>query len=41
MLELAGLYIGVGRFRPEKGGINGRFALDKLVWQNNRELLAA
>jgi hypothetical protein len=41
MLELAGIYIGFGRFRPEKGGINGRFAIDKLVWQDNRELLAA
>jgi hypothetical protein len=37
MSEIAGLYIGLGRFRPENGGINGRFRLDKLAWQDNRQ----
>lgn len=40
MVEMAGLFIGVGRFRPEKGGTNGRFKLDNLVWQDNRRLAA-
>lgn len=37
MTELAGLYVGLGRFRPENGGINGRFRLAKLEWQDNRQ----
>jgi hypothetical protein len=41
MVEIAGLYVGLGRFRPGKGGTNGRFALKKLVWADNRQLLAA
>jgi len=28
----AGRLIGVGRFRPEKGGMNGRFAVDNITW---------
>ncbi len=39
MLTLAGMFVGVGRFRPEKGGINGRFK-PKILWQDNRELAA-
>lgn len=35
-LELAGLYIGIGRFRPEKGGTNGRFVVSRLEWIDNR-----
>lgn len=27
-IEAAGLFIGVGRFRPQNGGFNGRFAVD-------------
>jgi hypothetical protein len=37
MLEKAGMYIGIGRFRPEKGGTNGRFRVTDLVWQDNRK----
>lgn len=40
MFEIAGMFIGIGRFRPEKGGQNGRWKLDKLVWQDNRSMAA-
>jgi hypothetical protein len=40
MVGIAGLFIGLGRFRPEKGGHNGRFALAKLEWVDNRQLAA-
>ena len=30
----AGRFIGVGRFRPENGGLNGRFNAQKFVWSN-------
>lgn len=40
MVTLAGMFIGVGRFRPENGGNNGRFKLAKLVWQDNRSIAA-
>jgi hypothetical protein len=40
MLEIAGMFIGLGRFRPEKGGTNGRFKIDEIVWQDNRVLAA-
>jgi hypothetical protein len=36
MLEIAGMFIGIGRFRPEKGGTNGRFRLDRLGWDDGR-----
>lgn len=39
MIEIAGMFIGVGRFRPEKGGTNGRFALKALEWVDNRSLV--
>lgn len=29
----AGRFIGVGRFRPVNGGLNGRFQANKFVWQ--------
>jgi len=32
MLEIAGIFIGIGRYRPENGGSNGRFQTTKLVW---------
>jgi hypothetical protein len=41
MIELTGLYIGLGQYRPEKGGSNGRFILKKLEWIDNRQKLAA
>tara|TARA_R110000868_G_C10969754_1_gene769589 strand:+ start:335 stop:931 length:597 start_codon:yes stop_codon:yes gene_type:complete len=40
MVELAGMFIGIGQFRPQNGGTNGRFRLDKLVWADNRQLAA-
>jgi hypothetical protein len=38
-LDVAGKYRGLGRWRPEKAGQNGRFVIEKLVWTDNRELL--
>lgn len=32
-LSVAGQSVGIGRFRPEKGGLNGRFKLVKTNWQ--------
>lgn len=40
MVEIAGMFIGVGRFRPEKGGTNGRFRIESLAWSDNRKLVA-
>lgn len=40
MLSMAGMFIGVGRFRPEKGGTNGRFVIRSLVWNDARRLAA-
>lgn len=40
MLEIAGMFIGIGRFRPEKGGQNGRFRIEAIDWQDNRSLVA-
>lgn len=31
-LELAGSLVGVGRFRPENGGNNGRFVVKSIKW---------
>lgn len=39
MLEIAGMFIGVGRFRPEKGGGNGRFVLKEISWEDNRKFI--
>lgn len=39
MLETAGKFRGIGRWRPEKGGQNGRFVIDDVVWVDNRELV--
>lgn len=36
LVEVAGMFIGIGRFRPEKGGYNGRFRLSELVWHDDR-----
>lgn len=38
-MELAGMFIGMGRFRPEKGGTNGRWKVTNLDWQDNRQLV--
>lgn len=32
-LAAAGMGIGIGRFRPEKGGLNGRFRATDFEWQ--------
>lgn len=40
MVELAGMFIGIGQFRPQNGGTNGRFKLDHLDWQDNRQMVA-
>lgn len=40
MVEIAGMFIGIGRFRPEKGGTNGRFRIKALAWEDNRRLVA-
>jgi hypothetical protein len=40
MVELAGMFIGLGQFRPEKGGTNGRFRIEQLQWSDNRRLAA-
>lgn len=38
MVEIAGMFIGIGRFRPEKGGTNGRFRIAALSWADNRRM---
>jgi hypothetical protein len=40
MVQIAGMFIGIGRFRPEKGGTNGRFTIKSLTWTDNRSLVA-
>lgn len=40
MLQICGMFIGLGRFRPEKGGTNGRFQVVKVDWADNRQLAA-
>jgi hypothetical protein len=40
ILDNAGMYIGVGRWRPENGGTNGRFAIVEVDWQDNRQIAA-
>lgn len=32
--ENAGLLVGIGRFRPERGGYYGRFVVKSLVWKD-------
>ena len=41
MLELAGWAIGVGQYRPENNGSNGRFIVKSLEWKDNRQLRKA
>lgn len=33
-IKVAGMIVGIGRFRPENGGKNGRFRVVKLEWQD-------
>jgi hypothetical protein len=37
MLKHAGTFIGLARWRPQKGGLYGRFAVKKIVW-NGKEI---
>jgi hypothetical protein len=32
-LTEAGLYVGIGRFRPENGGLYGRFKVERFEWE--------
>jgi len=32
VLEHSGLFVGIGQFRPENGGINGRFKVTNITW---------
>jgi len=34
VIENAGMLVGIGRFRPERGGYYGRFNVASLVWQD-------
>ena len=34
VFHAAGMGIGIGRFRPEKGGINGRFSAVSFEWND-------
>lgn len=40
-LREAGQFIGVGRWRPENGGIYGRFRVEEVVWSEDEMLEAA
>lgn len=33
VLEEAGKFIGIGRFRPQNGGFYGRFVVEDMVWE--------
>lgn len=35
-LKAAGILVSIGRFRAEKGGTNGRFRVEKIVWEDFR-----
>lgn len=40
MLNIAGVFVGLGQYRPQNGGTNGRFRVESLEWQDNREMVA-
>lgn len=40
MVELAGMFVGLGQFRPQNLGSNGRFKIAALTWQDNRQIAA-
>ena len=35
-IKAAGVIVGLGRFRAEKGGVNGRFTVTKIEWEDFR-----
>jgi hypothetical protein len=37
VLRRHGLFIGVGQYRPQNCGCNGRFRIKKIVWNDNRK----
>lgn len=37
MLDVAGMFGGLGTWAPRVGGMNGRFVVKKLLWKDNRE----
>lgn len=39
MIELAGMFNGLGTWAPRVGGMNGRFVLTALKWQDKREFV--
>jgi hypothetical protein len=40
MLGIAGMFKGIGRYRPANRGTNGRFELAELIWRADRHLAA-
>ena len=40
MVNTAGIFVGIGQFRPQNLGSNGRFKIAALDWQDNRQLAA-
>jgi hypothetical protein len=40
MLGIAGLFRGIGRYRPANRGTNGRFEVSELTWKADRKLAA-
>lgn len=41
VLRASGMLVGLGRFRPENRGFYGRFAVQKITWQEDAESLFA
>ncbi len=39
IVDLSGMFVGIGRWRPEKGGQKGRFKIVDLKWHDNREFM--
>lgn len=39
MVEIAGIFVGLGQYRPEQQGTNGRFRLVRMDWQDNRSFV--
>ncbi len=40
VMDDAGLFIGIGRYRPQNRGTNGRYRLAKLLWNEVRQIAA-